>query len=140
MKASEVRRQVQQAPDKRQRLPPPEGSKSSRSYLSKYPETFKNKPENFTNLQSKTPRKEYPLVAEPGKNWVPRASGPAEKVRGVYNSNDRNKIDVVYHNAKESKDTAANFSLANYRPSRYPAEPEAGSRRSSEGRWNYQQR
>ncbi|KAI1634985.1 hypothetical protein F4809DRAFT_642939 [Biscogniauxia mediterranea] len=120
LKASEVRRQVQAAPDKKQRLPPPPGSTSKRQNLSKYPETFKNVPENI-NLQAPRPHKEYPLTAEPGQNWVQRVSGTADKVRAVYNPHDRSRFDVVYHNPKLSSDTAGNFSPAYYRPSRHPA-------------------
>ncbi|OTA86371.1 hypothetical protein M434DRAFT_155512 [Hypoxylon sp. CO27-5] len=123
LKASEVRRQVQAAPDKKQRLPPPPGSTSKRRNLSKYPETFKNLPERI-DLQAPRPHKEYPLTADPGQNWVQRESATADKVRAIYSPHDRSKFDVVYHNRKISSDTAGDFSPAYYRPSRRPAEPE----------------
>lgn len=119
LRASDVSRQVQQAPNKRQRVPPPPpapGSAPARSYLSKYPETFKDK-EKTKGLQSKTPRKEYPIIPGPG-NWVPGVSGTADKVRAVYNNNDRTTFDVVYHDVKKSSNAFENFSVANYRPAR----------------------
>ncbi|KAI0834276.1 hypothetical protein F5Y06DRAFT_174671 [Hypoxylon sp. FL0890] len=122
LKASEVRRQVQAAPDKKQRLPLPPGSTSKRQQLSKYPETFKNLPERL-NLQAPKPHKEYPLTAEPEQNWVQKVSGTADKVRAVYNPHDRSQFDVIYHNPKISSDSRRNFSPAYYRPSRHPAGP-----------------
>ncbi|KAI1759617.1 hypothetical protein GGR53DRAFT_132735 [Hypoxylon sp. FL1150] len=123
LKASEVRRQVEAIPDKKQRLPPPQGSTSKRRQLSRYPETFKNS--EGINLQSPKPLKEYPLTSEPGQNWVQKVSDTADKVRAVYNPYDKSHFDVVYHNPKLSSDTSKNFSPAYYRPSR---DPTGGSR------------
>ncbi|KAI1460135.1 hypothetical protein F4805DRAFT_455074 [Annulohypoxylon moriforme] len=120
LKASEVRRQVQAAPDKKQRLPPRPGSTSKRRVLSTYPETFRNLPEKL-NLQAPKPHKEYPLTADPGQNWVEKVSGTADKVRAIYSPHDRSQFDVVYHNPKISQDTAKNFSPAYYRPYQSPA-------------------
>ncbi|GKT84159.1 hypothetical protein Ct61P_02009 [Colletotrichum tofieldiae] len=115
LKAAEVRRQVQEAHGKRPRVVK-YGATSTEPKMAKYPKTFENS-EGFGMLQSKTPRKEYPLV--PVGNWDPRSTDPEKKLnaRAVFNSGDRTKFDVVYHDpTKLGSGLRRDLSMANYRP------------------------
>jgi hypothetical protein len=113
LRASEVRRQVDEAPHKRVRVPAASGS-SARAGLAKYPRTFKNKED--LPLQSKTPRQEYPVLAS--GSWDPTVRDSAGKARAIYGQNNRTAFDVVYHDPGISEDTAENFVIAPYRPAR----------------------
>lgn len=87
LQASDVRRQVQQAPSYEQPV---------------YPKKYWNKPP--LPLQAQPPYKEFPIVPSPrngsaSRNYVhPDPPGP---VRAFYNDGDRSKFDVGFHDEKE---------------------------------------
>lgn len=112
--ASDVRRQVREAPD----------------YLhaqGKYPEAYENR--EPLHLQAQTPFTSHPIVpsprtGSPPRNW--RSTNRPGPVRAVYNSTNRETFDVIYHdkNKQRGKDydthgksKQASFSLARYHPS-----------------------
>lgn len=109
--AASARRQVAEAPHKRPRIPSQGGGK--RKPLSDYPETIKNTEQ--LPLQAKSPWRGHPIVND-RPNYDPSIRNSMGGVRGVYNNNDRNTFDVVYHDPTKSDDPAGNYSLANYRP------------------------
>lgn len=112
LKASEVRRQVQEAPDKRIRLPP--GPGSTRSNLAAYPSTFKNTEK--LPVQSKTPRQEYPVFS--AGSWDPAQPNTMGAARAIYKNSDRATLDVAYHDPNSGGDNRKNFKLAAYRPAK----------------------
>ncbi|KAF6820948.1 hypothetical protein CSOJ01_00383 [Colletotrichum sojae] len=107
--ASDVRRQVRQAPE----------------YLhaqGKYPEVYENR--EPLQLQAEAPLTSHPIVPSPPRNW--RSTNRPGPVRAVYNSNNREEFDVIYHdkNKQRGKDYDAHgksknapFSLARHHPS-----------------------
>jgi hypothetical protein len=91
IRASEARRQVLEAPDKRPRLP---AETSKRGKLASYPETFKNREK--LPLQAQSPWKEYPVM--PSGSWDPATGKHGVKAtRAIYNNGDRGTFDVIYH-------------------------------------------
>ncbi|KAK0639675.1 hypothetical protein B0T16DRAFT_423560 [Cercophora newfieldiana] len=81
-----------------------------------YPNTFRNT-EELGGLQAKSPWREYPVM--PSGSWDPTTGKQGVKAtRLIYNNNDRDKFDVVYHDPTKSDRHAENFSVAPYRPAR----------------------
>ena len=111
LKAAEVRRQVAEAPGKRIRVAGASGP-SARAHLAKYPRTFKNTEE--LELDSRTPRQEYPVLAT--GSWNPTQPNTAGNARAIYYNRDRTVFNVAYHDPNKSDDTGKNFSIAPYRP------------------------
>lgn len=111
LNASEVRRQVQEAPNKKVRIPAASGP-SARRPLAKYPSTFKNT-ENLP-LASQTPRQEYPVFST--GSWNSEARDSAGLARAVYNNRDRAIFDVTYHDPRKGSHNGGNVSIAPYRP------------------------
>ncbi|KAK1754086.1 hypothetical protein QBC47DRAFT_362067 [Echria macrotheca] len=109
IKASEARRQADEALAKRARLPTASGN---RTKLSEYPKTYRN--DEKLDLEAKSPWREYPVFSS-GK-WDPSsgASG-AGAARIIYNNGDRDSFNVVYHDPKMSDKNYKNFSVAPYR-------------------------
>ncbi|KAK3308015.1 uncharacterized protein B0T15DRAFT_508533 [Chaetomium strumarium] len=88
LKASDVRRQAQQAP-------------AQNASVGRYPKPFAN--HEKLNLTSQGPHKEFPLSPSPGASTSTSGKPPSNyrggdpgPVRAVY-SDDRKSVDVVYH-------------------------------------------
>ncbi|KAK4241037.1 hypothetical protein C8A03DRAFT_12684, partial [Achaetomium macrosporum] len=85
LQASDVRRQVREAP-------------SENASVGRYPKPFSN--HEALSLSSKAPHREFPLTPTPGtssnsaRNYRGGDPGP---VRAVYNDRDRSSVDVAYH-------------------------------------------
>ncbi|KAH8755789.1 hypothetical protein F5883DRAFT_177387 [Diaporthe sp. PMI_573] len=125
--AASARRQVAEAPRKRQRYPSKEGGK--RMPLSDYPEKIKNTEK--LPLQAKSPWKGHPIVQD-RPNYDPSIRDSMGGVRGIYNEADRSTFDVAYHDPTKGKDPRDNYSLGTYRPATHrdngpPGGPTGGS-------------
>ncbi|KAK8075342.1 hypothetical protein PG997_010005 [Apiospora hydei] len=111
LQASDVRRQVQQAP-------------SAQRSVGKYPGNYNNNPP--LPLSSKTPRREFPINPSPAPGETPRnyQGGQPGPIRAFYNDQDRTKFDVGYKDASKpprgprngSAHPNLNYSLATYHP------------------------
>lgn len=136
MDASDARRQIDEAPAQRIKLPAQNGGRARRD---DYPETLNRNTENLA-YQSSTPRKAYPIV--PGGQYDARGGGASNPgggnqgmLRGVYNERERSDtMDVTYHNPSKSSRPGENLDFAPYRPSVHrdgttgPPAPRAPSR------------
>ncbi|KFH40801.1 hypothetical protein ACRE_085040 [Hapsidospora chrysogenum ATCC 11550] len=114
LEASDVRRQVREAPSRPSRRNP-------------YPRYYGNKPP--LDLQAQPPYREYPIVPTPTsassrRNYGEHRANPGP-VRAFYNENDRDRggFDVGFHDARlpttgprdGAEDRRSHFSLATYR-------------------------
>ena len=114
LEASDVRRQVREAPSRPSRRNP-------------YPKYYGNKPP--LDLQAQPPYREYPVVPTPTsassrRNYGEHRANPGP-VRAFYNENDRDRggFDVGFHDARlpttgprdGAEDRRSHFSLATYR-------------------------
>ncbi|KAK7983546.1 hypothetical protein PG989_010948 [Apiospora arundinis] len=112
LQASDVRRQVQQAP------------KEMKS-AGIYPRYYGNKP--YQPLSSPAPHREFPIAPSPQPGEAPRNWQPGRKpgpVRAFYNEQDRGQFDVGYHDPSRPPTGPQNgaaevkrpYSLATYHP------------------------
>ncbi|KAK6829501.1 hypothetical protein PG987_010085 [Apiospora arundinis] len=112
LQASDVRRQVQQAP------------KEMKS-AGIYPRYYGNKP--YQPLSSPAPHREFPIAPSPQPGEAPRNWQPGRKpgpVRAFYNEQDRSQFDVGYHDPSRPPTGPQNgaaevkrpYSLATYHP------------------------
>ncbi|KAI1403052.1 hypothetical protein F4819DRAFT_485014 [Hypoxylon fuscum] len=114
IKAKDARQQVAEAPATRPRIPD-----SKKKIRGQYPKNTGNKKdsENFL-FESMKPRKEFPILQGEGKKHP--GYGDPGAIRAVYNNNDREKFNVVYHSSNEPGKYKEDLKLATYRPSQKP--------------------
>ncbi|KAI0111603.1 hypothetical protein F4814DRAFT_460799 [Daldinia grandis] len=112
LNAADVRRQTKDAPSGRAVAP------EQWNGMTKYPQGFQNK-EQIQGLQSKEPRKEYPVVLGKG-TWDQASTGRSGPARIIFSPDpdNRDKFDVVYHSSKKPGQNDKDIKLAQYRPSK----------------------
>ncbi|KAH8178388.1 hypothetical protein LIA77_03470 [Sarocladium implicatum] len=114
LKASEVRRQVQEIPNKRVRKAA--NGPTSRRYLAEYPVTFRNDEE--LDLKGKRMHHEYPVLAQ--GSWDPNGpDGNQGAARIIYNKSNKAVFDVTYHDPRKSDNNLKNATIAPYRLAYY---------------------
>ncbi|KAK7962080.1 uncharacterized protein PG986_002905 [Apiospora aurea] len=112
LQASDVRRQVQQAP-------------AQFGAEARYPRPYHNNPPE--PLTSQAPHREFPIVPSPAPGQAPsnfQRGMPYGPVRAFYNENDRTQFDAGYHDdtrpptgpRKGSQYPKSPYSLATYHP------------------------
>lgn len=111
LQASDVRRQVRQAPPQHRST-------------GKYPQPYGNRPP--LPLSAAPPYTEYPIVPSPRDGSAPcnYTGGNPGPVRAFYNNDDRERFDVGYHDPNRPPVAPRNgrshastpYSLAEYRP------------------------